>query len=133
MEQSAFEAVMIGVNVFIFVIALTAGIMLMTSVLDMVNYANQTAIRGMNGTLAESIGIVHERTYSGEQLLSYYRRVDESKYNFQVRDSELGNDKGLKSYIESMSIYNYLDKEFELQYKGIVNNKETYVFVLKQD
>jgi len=137
MEQSAFEAVMIGVNVFVFIIALSAGIMLMTSILDMVEYANENAITGMNGSLAESVGVVHERTYSGDQVLSYYGRMmnntSQSNYNFMIKLSQLGVEIPLKTYIESESIYNYMDNEFELQYKGMVNNKETYVFVLKVD
>ena len=136
MEQSAFEALMIGVNVFVFIIALSAGMFLMTSVLDMAEYANTSAITGMNGSLADSVGDVHERTYSGNQLLSYYRRVmqgGQSKYNFMIKLSNIGTEKTLKSYVETESIYNYMDSEFELQYKGVVNNKETYIFVLMED
>ncbi|MBQ8044292.1 MAG: hypothetical protein IJ272_09160 [Clostridia bacterium] len=74
MEQSAFEAVMTGVNVFVFIIALSAGILLMSNVIDMVNFANERAIVGMNGTLAENVGIVDERIYTGAQMLTYYRK-----------------------------------------------------------
>lgn len=135
MEQSAYEALMIGVNAFVFIIALTAGILLMSNVSDMVNYANENAIRGMNGTLAESVGIVHERIYSGEQLLAYYRKmIDETseyKYDYTVKTSSSGAEKSLKSFVESQSIYQYLDREFELQYKGVSGDKETYVFIQK--
>lgn len=137
MEQSAFEAVMIGVNVFVFIIALTAGVLLMTNILDMVEYANQNAITGMNGSLAENVGIVSQRTYSGEQMLSYYGRMvaanGKSNYDFKIRLSDLGVERTLESYVKTESIYNYMDNEFELQYKGIINDKETYVFVIKQD
>lgn len=137
MEQSAFEAIMIGVYVFIFIIALSAGITLMTNILDMAEYANESAAASMNGTIAENIGIVHERKYSGEQVLAYYRRmIDEtgdSKYNFTIKLSNLGQEKKLQPYIESESIYNYMDSEFELQYKGVVGGKEAYVFVLNEN
>ena len=136
MEQSAFEALMIGVNVFVFIIALSAGMVLMTSVLDMAEYANENAMTGMNGSLADSVGEVYERTYSGEQLLSYYRRAVEGgqpKYDFNIKLSNIGTERPLKSYVESESIYNYMDSKFELQYKGVVNNKETYIFVLIED
>lgn len=133
MEQSAFEAVIIGVNVFVFIIALSAGVLLATNLLDMVDYANQNAIVGMNGSLAQSIGVVHERTYTGDQLLAYYRRVrdeyNESKYDFKIKSSELETEQSLQSYVESKSIYNYIDVKFELKYKGLIGNKETYVFV----
>ena len=58
MEQNAYEALFIGVNVFIFIIALTAGIMLMTTLFNMINYANNAAIVGMKGSLAEGVGKV---------------------------------------------------------------------------
>ena len=74
MEQSAFEALMIGVYVFIFIAALTAGVLLMSNIIDMVNFANQQAIVGMNGTLAETVGVVDERLYTGAQLVTYYRK-----------------------------------------------------------
>ena len=38
MEQNAYEALFIGVNVFVFIIALTAAILLMTNLINMVNY-----------------------------------------------------------------------------------------------
>lgn len=78
MEQSAFEAVMTGVNVFVFIVALSAGILLMSSVIDMVNFANDRAIVGMNGTLAENVGVVNERVYTGAQMLNYYREIEEA-------------------------------------------------------
>ena len=132
MEKSAFEALMVGVNVFVFIIALTAGLMLMTSVLDMVEYANEISITGMNGSLAETLGEVHERIYTGEQMLGYYGRNND-KYKFYVKLSEVGNETALSRYIENTAIYSYLDESFELQYKGIIENKDAYVFVLKKD
>ena len=78
MEHSAYEAIMIGVNVFVFIAALSAGILLMSSIIDMVNFANEQAVVGMNGSLAESVGVVTERVYTGAQMLSYYRREIEN-------------------------------------------------------
>ncbi len=71
MEQSASEAIMIGIYVFIFAIALSAGVTLMTSILDMVEIMNEPYIVGMNGTLAESIGEDHERLYTGPEIRHY--------------------------------------------------------------
>lgn len=132
MENSAFEALMIGVNVFVFIIALSAAILLMTNVLDMVDYANEAAITGMNGSLAETVGVVHERLYTGNEMLAYYRK-NNTKYNFYIRLSDVGSDMLLSGYINMTSIYSYFDNEYELKYKGISGNKDTYVFVLKQD
>lgn len=133
MEKSAYEALMLGVNLFIFVVALTAGIMLMGSILDMVNYANENAKIGMNGTLAETVGVVQDRVYSGEQVLAYYRKIinegSESKYSFKIKFSDSDEPKKLENSIETK----WLDRNFELQYEGKTGDKDTYVFVLKQD
>ena len=139
MEQSAFEAVMIGVNVFVFIAALSAGILLMSNVIDMVNFANEQAIVGMNGTLAESVGVVNERIYTGAQMLNYYRDIIKSQTSatkvednvFYVRLSDLGQEKALKNFVESEVLSKYLNEEFILEYKGIINEKNTYVFSLK--
>ena len=136
MEQSAFEALMIGVNVFVFIIALTAAVLLMSNVIDMVNFANEQAIVGMNGTLAETVGVVTERTYTGAQMLSYYNETikdEEFKYNFKVKLSKNGQEKSIQDFIKTEVITNYLNKEFTLEYKGVKNKKDTYVFSLKNE
>lgn len=138
MEQSAFEAVMIGVNVFIFIAALSAGIMLMSSITDLVEYANKPAIVGVNGTIAETVGIVNERIYTGSQLLNYYRNEieiqetarEDAKEIFYVKLSEDGQERLLQSFVESQAVSQYLTKEFVLQYKGVSEDKHVYVFSL---
>ena len=136
MEQSTFEAVMIGVNAFVFIIALTAGILLMSSVVDMVNFANERAIVGMNGTVAESVGVVEDRIYTGAQMLTYYRekveRLEQERqelnYEFGVKLSELGTERKLSEFIQNEPLKNYYNKQFILQYKGKESGKDTYVF-----
>jgi len=141
MEQSAFEALMIGVYLFIFIAALTAGVLLMSNVLDMVNFANEQAIVGMNGTLAETVGVVNERIYTGAQLLTYYREQKERQtlekaelgYRFNVKSSENGEESSLNSFIENISSLNKLNKKFILKYKGQDDGKDIYVFVEYQN
>lgn len=145
MEQSAFEAIMIGVNVFVFIIALTAGILLMGSVIDMVNYANENAIVGMNGSLAEEVGVVNERIYSGKDLLTYYRKYvaedyeteegnveNKSNYEYLVKLSDKSSEITLREYIEKENYSNYINEEFTLRYKGYIENKEVYVFDINE-
>ena len=135
MEQSAFEALILGVSVFIFIIALSAAVLLMSNVLDMVNFANEQATVGMNGTLAETVGIVNERTYTASQLLSFYEKALNNKLNaldFKVRLSDTGQEKTIASFV-STDLTQYLNREFVLEYKGKIGNKDTYVFSLKTD
>lgn len=141
MEQSAFEALMIGVYVFVFIIALTAGILLMSNVIDMVNYANDQAVVGMNGTLAETVGVVSERVYTGAQLVTYYREQEEkialekeeSKYSFYVTLGDVQGEKSLKNFIEQNSVLGFLNEKFVLTYKGESGGKEIYLFVRYQE
>lgn len=147
MEQSAFEAIMIGVNVFVFVAALSAGILLMSNVLDMVNFANDQAIVGMNGSLAESVGVVTERIYTGAQLLNYYRDEVElekfeeagnsltvtSNYIFTVKTSASGHERTLKNFIQSSDSVTHLNNNFILEYKGMQGEQYAYVFSLIQE
>ena len=141
MEQSAFEAVLLGVNVFVFVAALSAGVLLMSNVLDMVNFANERAIVGMNGSLAESVGEVTERIYTGAQMLNYYRDEIEAEnleslafnYKFSVKLSKLGQEQSLKRFVQSDGFITYINKEFVLEYKGIDGDKHAYVFSLKEE
>lgn len=136
MEQSALDAIMIGVNVFIFIIALTAGVLLMSNIIDMVNFANDQAIVGMNGTLAETVGLVTERTYTGAQMLRYYReKVENEKfaYDFKVKLSENGQEYSIEKFVQTINISTYLNKEFTLGYKEKKEDKYTYVFSLKKE
>ena len=136
MEQSAYEALMIGVSVFVFIIALSAAVLLMSNVLDMVNFANEQAIVGMNGTLAETVGIVNERIYTGSQLLSFYEKSLNNKTNtseFKVKLSERGQEKTIENFVNTEVLIGYLNKEFVLEYKGKINKKDTYVFSLKEE
>lgn len=143
MEQTAFESIIIGVNVFIFIMALTAGIMLMSNIIDMVNFANDQAIVGMNGSLAESIGVVTDRTYTGTQMLRYYReiienntqdelQVSKSQYEYVVKLSQLGVEKKIEEFVKINNVSNYLNDKFKLQYKGFENNKHKYIFILEE-
>lgn len=70
MESSGEQALIIGVNVFILVIALTCAIMLMTTVLSMSTAANTTIKTTMNSSLMTLYGGTNERVYTGEQVLA---------------------------------------------------------------
>ncbi len=141
MEQSAFEAVMTGVNVFVFIVALSAAILLMSNVIDMVNFANERAITGMNGTIAENVGVVNDRIYTGAQMLTYYKnqmqRLESERqpldYEFNVRLTELGDEYPLASYVQTESLENYINEEFILEYKGEIQGKKVYIFALRQE
>ena len=133
MEESAFEAVMTGVNVFVFIVALTAGITLMSTVIDMVNYANYNASVGMNGSLAENVGYIEDRTYTAAEVLTYYRKQDDKvKYFVSIDDetSEVTHTVTLTSFITSNVYSTYAQNKFRLIYNGIVEDKDSYTFYM---
>ena len=128
MEQSAFEAVMTGVNVFILVLALTAGVALMVNVIQMVDYANIAASVGMNGTIAEEIGIVDERTYTASQVLSIYNNSEKNLnkgLNITVKINNTTNT--LKGYVENGILKLNWNKTYLLN----CINETTYQFVVQ--
>lgn len=128
MEQSAFEAVMTGVNVFILVLALTAGVALMVNVIQMVDYANNAASVGMNGTIAEEIGIVDERTYTASQVLSIYNNSEKNLnkgLNITVKINNTTNT--LKGYVENGILKLNWNKTYLLN----CINETTYQFVVQ--
>ena len=134
MNESTYEAAFLGVNSFIFVIALSAGIILMSNILDMVNYANNNASAGLRGSLAESVGIVETRTYNAKDLLTYYRKYIDEEANgksvYYVKNS--ANESGMGTKIDNYIKNNSLDFSniFELVYNGKNNkNQDIYIFV----
>lgn len=137
MEHSAFEALIIGVNVTIFIIALSAAILLMSNTLDMVDFANESAIQGMNGTIAESVGETKEQIYTGSQLLTYYRKIkneeiEELNYDIKIITSEYLTPENLSTFIENNNLSVYINKEFILEYREKTNGKHTYVLTMQE-
>lgn len=134
MEQSAFEAVITGVNSFIFALSLTFGIMLMTNVLGMVNAANDTTMAS-EGSLIDSMGIVEERIIKGSDLLTYYRKSEASSYKYYVKRLNQTNLIDLKQYVETQLIDSYISAKFKIIYNGQEqlddSTYETYVFEMQ--
>lgn len=80
MENSSIDAVLIGVNVFIFIIALTFSIMLMSTVLDMSNAVSTEVKTYGNSSILESIGSVEEKRISGTEVYAYFLKQGDEKF-----------------------------------------------------
>ena len=139
MENSAYEALMIGLNITVFIVALTISINLMMNVREMSEKANEV-ITKENGSLVEIQGngtpdagipgISDElntyRIYSGADLLSYYK---DDKYRIRV---ELHSGEYSLDYtIESFDRRSIIRKNFILEYIGIggADPRLTYKFI----
>jgi len=91
----------------------------------------------MNGTIAESIGEVNEQIYTGSQLLTYYRKIENEEpedldYEIKITTTNYVTPQPLSSFIKNNDICAYIDKEFVLEYRGKTNDKHTYVLAMKE-
>ena len=124
MNDSLQQAIMIGVNTLILVIALTVGITLMSSINDLVEYTKKPLGTAGGGSLVESFGETDERTFSGAEVYALYG---------QYLNGQLQEDIVIEVGTGNISEYglnygqNYLNRTFEMIYKG--SNK--FLFKLK--
>ena len=118
MNDSTFEAIMIGVNTIIFMVALTAGMKLMGTINDMVEYSNQAAAAVSSGNLIQAYGDTVERIYSGVEVYDIYRQCKENggklNNNITVQFKINGSTYNVDNY--GSRGLNNLYKEFKLKY-----------------
>lgn len=96
MDESAIQAVQIGVNVVIFVVALTISLTLLLGVRDVAERAIEYDASLPTGSRTLVIDDVNQRTIKGYELLSYYTRymskqvegVTSGKYIFTIENKE---------------------------------------------
>lgn len=132
MESSGEQALVIGVNILILIVALTCAIMLMTTVLDMSNAANTVIKTTTDSSLMTLYGGTNERIYTGEQVLAlvgeYLATTNNmtDKYILKINSVSV-----TKEYIANGSFTkNVLDSKYYLKYIGKDANsqKDMYNF-----
>lgn len=74
MDESAQQAVQLGVNVTIFIVALSISISLLLGVRDVAEKALEYDASIPTGSRVVSVGETKKRTINGDELLSYYTR-----------------------------------------------------------
>lgn len=122
MESSGEQALLVGVNLFILIIALTCAIMLMTTVLNMSTAANTNIKTTVDSSLMTLYGGTNERVYTGEQVLAVIEEYlsptsnMKAKYVLKVEgtiitDNYMKNNKFTKSMLDSTYHLNYVGKE----------------------
>ena len=70
MNDSLYEALRTGINAMIFVVAMTAGLMLMGSVNDLTEQSKDVVHSLEQGSLVNSYGDIQERTFTGAELVA---------------------------------------------------------------
>lgn len=127
MNDSAFEALMIGVNTFIFIIALTSGILLMGKINDLVEYTKKEVASNSNGALIENEGEIASRSFLGTEVYALYGQAKRGELESGVEIKV--NLNGVKQKIEDYGGIGlvYLSDTFLLQ----ITDENKFVFVLQ--
>ena len=127
MDNSAHEALMIGVNTFIFIVALTAGIMLMGKINDLVEFTKQETSAPSAGSLIETYGETVERTFTGAEVYALYGQAKKGELptGMKITVNISGSTYSIDKY--GSKGLSYLSKIFVLE-KATANN---FVFRLK--
>ncbi len=137
MENSAYEALITGVNVSIFIIATTIAILLFTTVIDLSDLANTSVKKGESGSVIVDGAQIENRIVTGSELLGYYTNYEKNKTNMQKQKDILKVwqsatvQTDLLAYIEAQAINKtFINKKFEIILLNIdaVTKKETYAF-----
>lgn len=131
MESSSEQALLIGVNILILIIALTSAIMLMTTVLDMSELANTTIKTKVDSTLMNLYGNTTERIYTGEQVLAIIEEyfspttnIDE-KYILMVNGTSVAGTEGTKEITFTKDM---LDNTYHLKYIGKDSDQQKGIY-----
>lgn len=131
MESSSEQALIIGVNVFILIIALTCAIMLMTTVLNMSNAANTVIKTTTGSTLMTLYGGTNDRVYTGEQVLAvveeYFSPTTnmEEKYVLMIDGNPVAGKANVRTVTLTKSM---LDSMYRLKYVGKEDGTEKYIY-----
>ena len=123
MDDSALEALMTGVYVLIFIVALSIAIMLMNTVLDAVTVANDMVKDPTpGGTMSESQEEYYENIIRGEDLLKYVDKLNE--FTELDRDYVIKIDnKEIRDYFTINNISTIIGKQYKYKYEGKLGNK----------
>lgn len=97
MEESAFDAIYIGIYVFIFVIAVTATIFLYKSISDYSDMAYEFSHKSDNGALIVGSEVQRNNIINGEEVINYY-------YNYIKKDKYDGSNAQNSNYIVSINL-----------------------------
>ena len=130
MESSAQEAIDIGISVLIFIVALSAAIILLTSVLNMSELANDIIKDTTGSALMTQFGETNERIYTGDEMLALIGEC-------LAETNQLSDRIKLKikegHYVEEVDnsftmTTSALESQYILKYDGVESDKAVYIF-----
>lgn len=135
MESSAERALEIGLNVFVFIIALTCSLLLMTNVLKISELASTIIKDTGNSTLMELYGETNERIYSGNEMFAIISEYISDTNNIKSKIILRLNSNGVEKDIINPNItVSEFNDSYTLKYMGMEEDisdnlyKKVYVF-----
>ena len=146
MDESAQQAVQLGVNVTIFIIALTIGITLMLGVRDVAEKAFEYNASIPTGSRVISVANDNRRVISGDEILSYYSnymtdenhalsdkfiiKVENKSGTRSITKGPEGGTSDLKDYLKHKGID--ISKNYEIIISEYDKNNEILKVTLKE-
>jgi len=126
-EASAERALEIGVNLFVFIIALSCALILMTNVLNMSELANSIIKDTSGSTLMELYGETSERVYSGDEMLAIVNEYNSDITKINEKNILKVDNGGLAGAKKITKDYSFTLDELKSSYKLIYGGIETDV------
>lgn len=128
MENSAYEALILGVNVFIFMLAISVGMMLMTTINQMIDYTREIGEAEVGGNLIQEYGEQQEREFTGAEVYALYGQEIKGELNgYTIRVVAGGATSTLKDYGKTIGLSN-LHRIFVMKSNGA----KSYTLTLKE-
>lgn len=132
MGENAQEGIFIGVYIFIFIVALSATIVMFTMINDYADLSYEYGKQVGNGALIENVPETTYRIVTGDQLISYYYDYikKNTKYKLVVKNKddqiiELKSDMG---YAEVLELCNPM-KNYFLSYDSVDKNGDVNITI----
>ncbi|MDO4282022.1 MAG: hypothetical protein Q4D02_00110 [Clostridia bacterium] len=97
MEESAFDAIYIGIYVFVFVIAVTATMFLYNSISDYADLAYEFSHKIESSGIIEGSEVSRNKIITGEEVINYY-------YNYIKRDKYDSSNANNSNYIVNINL-----------------------------
>lgn len=90
MENTAFDTLVLGVNIFVFVLALTLSITLMVNLLEITSSSNDILNSNTQGSLYETVSKNKDRVYDLSDILKYREKYDATSAKYKIEINNAG-------------------------------------------
>jgi len=115
MKDSAFEAIMTSVNIFIFIIALTISITLMVQVLNTTSASGDLLVKNLQGSIYAKYSKNNDRLYNLSDILGMQQKYDPENTKYQITVLEGFTETSLDNYEANLSYFTI--NKYKLSFK----------------